>query len=57
MSKEELHTYRDVLEEKIDGSDVEEPDEEGPEHEEWEILHEELENQLDDVADRLDDLT
>lgn len=57
MSKEELLKYRAVLEDKMEDLDVEEPDDETPEHEAWEELHEELEDLLDEVEDRLDELT
>lgn len=57
MSKEELLKYREILEEKIDDLDADEPGDDTPEHEKWEMLHEELEDALDDVEDRLDDLT
>lgn len=57
MSKDELLKYQEVLEEKIDDLDANEPDDDTPVHEEWETLHEELENELDDVENRLDDLS
>lgn len=57
MTIHELKAYRNILEEKIEQLDEQEPDdEESEEYEEWADEHEELEDLLDEVIDRLDEL-
>lgn len=57
MTIDELKAYRNVLEEKIEQLDAKEPaDEESEEYEDWTDEHEALEDLLDEVIDRLDEL-
>lgn len=57
MTVDELEAYKVELEEKIDRMDANEPvDEESDEFEEWAAQHEDLEDLLDEVEDRLDEL-
>lgn len=58
MTVEELREYLTALRERISELDAQEPaDMESEEYEEWGEAHEELEDLVDEVLDRLEDLT
>lgn len=57
LDKDALLAYRDQLRARIEALDEEEPaDMESGEYEEWGDLHEDLEDLLDEVLDRLEAL-
>ena len=57
MDKEELLRHLKALREEIDRLDEEEPaDMESDEHTDWGDAHEELEDLVDEILDRLDEL-
>jgi hypothetical protein len=57
MDKEALLTYLEQLRAQIEELDAAEPKNMNSEaYEEWGDLHEELEDQVDDILDRLDDM-
>lgn len=57
MDREELLAYLETLRERIDALDGEEPDDmESKAYETWGDAHEELEDLVDEVVDRLEEL-
>ena len=57
MNKEELLRYLEMLREELAALDEEEPaDMDSEEYEDWGEAHEELEDLVDEVLDRLDEL-
>lgn len=58
MDREALESYLEQLRERIEELDAAEPKNmASEEYEEWGDLHEELEDIVDDILDRLEDMT